>query len=156
VINNVITEGGGIQHENVGYRHCCPSVSLRPGTTGTGVGDTVNMPVPPERLKERIGYLVDHHATQHSHWPRLEDVTITWRGSFGYLIGRVDFLPGMDDRIKLCRIEYLGDDEDWAFAIYDPATETYVHSRLTTGRDTGHPTEAFDTAAIIHLADYTA
>ncbi|HEX4812848.1 MAG TPA: hypothetical protein VFV66_08865 [Nonomuraea sp.] len=120
---------------------------------GTGVGDTVNMPVPPNRLKERIGYIVNHHGTQHR--PRLEDVTITWRGSFGYLIGWDGFLPGMNEQIKLCRIEYLGDDEDWGFAIYDPATETYVPSRLTTGRDTGHPTEAFDTAAIIHLAGYT-
>ena len=28
-----------------------------------------------------------------------------------------------DEEIRLCRIEYLGDD-DWAFALYDPATET--------------------------------
>ena len=29
-----------------------------------------------------------------------------------------------DEEIRLCRIEYLGDD-DWGFALYDPATETY-------------------------------
>ncbi|TYB48991.1 hypothetical protein [Actinomadura chibensis] len=82
-------------------------------------------------------------------------MTITWRGSFGYLIAWDGFLPGMDEQIKLCRIEYLGDDEEWGFAIYDPATETYVRGQLTNGRDTGHPTEAFDTAAIVHLAGYT-
>ena len=34
--------------------------------------------------------------------------------------------PGDDtgEEIRLCRIEYLGDD-DWGFALYDPATETY-------------------------------
>ncbi len=111
------------------------------------------MSVPPKSLKERIEHIVNHHGTRQR--PRLEDVTITWRGSFGYLIAWDGFLPGMDEQIKLCRIEYLGDDEEWGFAIYDPATETYVRGQLTNGRDTGHPTEAFDTAAIVHLAGYT-
>jgi hypothetical protein len=31
-----------------------------------------------------------------------------------------------DERIPLCRIEYLGEDDDWAFALYDPATQTYT------------------------------
>ncbi len=30
---------------------------------------------------------------------------------------------GSDERIPLCRIEYLGDDEDWGFAVYDPARQ---------------------------------
>jgi hypothetical protein len=59
-----------------------------------------------------------------------------------------------DEQIPLCRIEYLGDDEDWGFAVYDPATETYTPVVLHTGQRAGHPNEAFDTAAIIHLTDY--
>jgi len=62
---------------------------------------------------------------------------------------------GPDERVPLCRIEYLGDDEDWGFAIYSPATDTYTDALLYTGTPTGHPTDAFDTAALVHLADYT-
>jgi len=35
-----------------------------------------------------------------------------------------------------------------------PATETYTPAILRTGEPTGHPNDAFDTAAIIHLTDY--
>ncbi|WP_239313847.1 hypothetical protein [Frankia sp. Cj3] len=54
-----------------------------------------------------------------------------------------------DEQIRLCRIEYLGDDT-WAFAIYDPAGETYTDARLATGT----ATDAYDTAALVHLTDY--
>jgi hypothetical protein len=54
----------------------------------------------------------------------------------------------------LCRIEYLGDENDWAFALYDPATETYADAILHNGQYTGHLTQAYDTAAITHLTDY--
>jgi hypothetical protein len=37
-----------------------------------------------------------------------------------------------DEEIRLCRIEYLGDD-DWAFALYDPAAEKYDNAVLRTG-----------------------
>jgi hypothetical protein len=43
------------------------------------------MPVPPKRLKDLIEGTVDHHASQA--WPALEEVTIRWRGSYGYLTG---------------------------------------------------------------------
>src|SRR5258708_3981486 len=62
------------------------------------------MPVPSRRLKELIEGTVDHHASQR--WPALEEVTIRWRGSYGYLTG---YLSEDDhDTIKLCRIQYLG------------------------------------------------
>ncbi len=115
-------------------------------------GDTKGMPVPPRRLKDLIEGTVDHHASQAC--PLLQEVTIRWRGSFGYLIAWAGEGDDNDEQIPLCRIEYLGDDEDWGFAIYDPATETYTPALLRTGQPTGHPADAFDTAAIIHLADY--
>lgn len=58
-----------------------------------------------------------------------------------------------DEEIPLCRIEYLSDD-DWAFALYAPAAEGYRNAVLSNGRYTGQATEACDTAAIVHLADY--
>ena len=110
------------------------------------------MPVPPKRLKDLIEGTVDHHASQT--WPDLQEVTTRRRGSFGYLIAWAGEGDDDDEQIPLCRIEYLGGDEDWGFALYDPATETYTPTLLRTGQLTRHPNDAFDTAAIIHLADY--
>jgi hypothetical protein len=58
-----------------------------------------------------------------------------------------------DEEIRLCRIEYLGDD-DWGFALYDPATETYEPAVLPDGQPFGSAVEAYDTAAIVHLTEY--
>ncbi len=55
-------------------------------------------------------------------WPALEEVTITWRGSYGHLTG---YLSDDDnDQIKLRRIGYLGDDNEWAFAIWQASTDS--------------------------------
>ena len=68
---------------------------------------------PPSASKDLIEGTVDHHASKR--WPALEEVTITWRGGYGYLTGYLSDNDG--DQIKLCRIEYPGLDDDWAFAI---------------------------------------
>ena len=115
-------------------------------------GDTVVMPVPPRKLKELIEGTVDHHASLTC--PALQEVIIRWRGSFGYLTAWAGEGDDNDEQIPLCRIQYLGDDQHWGFAIYDPATGTYTDAVLRTGEPDGHPNDAFDTAAIIHLADY--
>jgi hypothetical protein len=94
---------------------------------------------------------VDHHASL-TH-PDLQEITIRWRGSFGCITAWAGDGDDDDEQIPLCRIEYPGDDEDWAFAIDDPATQTCTPAMLRTGQPTGHPNDAFDTAAIIHLAD---
>ena len=87
------------------------------------------MPVPSSRLKELIEGTVDHHASKR--WPVLEEVAITWRGSYGYLTGHLS--DSDDDTIKLCRIQYLGDDDDWAFAIWQASTDTYADAVLLDG-----------------------
>jgi hypothetical protein len=48
-------------------------------------------------------------------------------------------------------IKYLGDD-DWGFALYDPATETYEPAVLPGGQPFGSAVEAYDTAAIVRTA----
>jgi hypothetical protein len=107
------------------------------------------MPVPSRRLKELIEGTVDHHASQR--WPALEEVTITWRGSYGYLTGYLS--DSDDDTIKLCRIQYLGDPDDWAFAIWQASTDSYADAVLLDGSFTGHPSQALDTACTLYLAD---
>jgi hypothetical protein len=135
------------QHATTDPRH--PGV---PYLMSPQAGDTKGMPVPPKRLKDLIEGTVDHHAAQA--WPGLQEVTIRWRGSFGYLTGLAEDDNGNEEQIPLCRIEYLGDDDHWGFAIYDPATETYAPAMLRTGQPAGHPNDALDTAAIIHLAEH--
>src|SRR5260221_10912788 len=106
------------------------------------------MPVPSRRLKELIEGTVDHHASQH--WPALEEVTISWRGSYGYLTGYLS--EDEDDTIKLCRIQYLGDDSEWAFAIWQASSDSYASAVLPNGQPTGHPNQALDTACALYLA----
>ena len=115
---------------------------------------TSPVPVPPRPLKEDVDDRVDHHAVTSGRWPALTEVDTRWRGSFGYfaaLIGPEE----EQERIPLCRIEYLGGDR-WAFALHDPASDTYIPQLLHTGRWEGSPDDAFETAALVHLADYQA
>ncbi len=104
--------------------------------------------MPSRRLKEQIEGTVDHHASQR--WPALEEVTISWRGSYGYLTGYLS--EDDDDTIKLCRIQYLGDDTEWAFAIWQASTGSYAGAVLLDGHRTGHPNQALDTACTLYLA----
>lgn len=106
------------------------------------------MPVPSRRLKELIEGTVDHHASQR--WPALEEVTVSWRGSYGYLTGYLS--EDDDDTIKLCRIQYLGDPDDWAFAIWQASSDCYADAVLLDGHRTGHPNQALDTACTLYLA----
>lgn len=80
---------------------------------------------------------MDHHASL-TH-PDLPEVTIRWRGSFGCMDAWAGEGDDSDEQIPLCRIEYLGDEEDWGFAIYDPATGTYTPALLRTGQPAGPP-----------------
>jgi hypothetical protein len=111
-------------------------------------GNNDPMPVPSRRLKDLIEGTVDHHASQR--WPALEEVTITWRGSYGYLTGYLS--DNDDDTIKLCRIQYLGDPDDWAFAIWQASSDSYTDSVLLDGHVTGHPNLALDTTCTLYLA----
>lgn len=107
------------------------------------------MPVPSRRLKQLIEGTVDHHASQR--WPALEEVTIAWRGSYGYMTGYLGVSD--DEQIKLGRIRYLGDPDNWAFAIWQASTDTYADAVLLNGQPTGHPNDALDTACTLYLAN---
>ena len=113
---------------------------------------TAFMPVPPRRVKEEVDDSVDHHAVTSGRWPALAEVDTRWRGSFGYLAALVG-PEGEEERIPLCRIEYLAPGR-WAFALYDPASDSYTPQRMRTGEREGSPHDAFETAALVHLADY--
>jgi len=108
------------------------------------------VPVPNTKLKRRIGDDLDFHASQR--WPNLEEVTITWRGSYGYVTAWLT----MTEHIPVCRIQYLGLDDRFGFALYQASTESYVDARLPDGAFTGSPRQALDTALGLYLNDPTA
>src|SRR6187401_1264200 len=77
------------------------------------------MPVPSARLKTYLEGHLDFHASQR--WPQLEEVTISWRGSYGYVSAYLT----EDEPIPVCRLRYLGSDTDWGFALYQASSERY-------------------------------
>jgi|ERR1039458_4628378 hypothetical protein len=103
------------------------------------------MPVPPRRLRDLTEGTAGHHASRR--WPALEEVTITWRGSCGYLTGYLS--DSHHDTTRLCRIHYPGDPDDRAFAIWQPSSDSAV---LLDPRITDHPSRALDTARTLYLA----
>src|SRR6266540_692120 len=125
-------------------------MSERPTATRT---DTLaGMPVPSRRLKADTEDDLDHHAS--IAWPQLGEVRVRWHGGYGYVTGRLDTDDDLDEPgIPLCRLGYLGADDDWAFALYDPATDSYQDTALPDGAFTGTPQDALDCACRVHLAD---
>jgi hypothetical protein len=108
------------------------------------------MPVPSARLKTLTEGHLDFHASQR--WPQLEEVTISWRGGYGY----VNAYLTEDDAIPVCRLRYLGSDTDWGFALYRASSETYEDTLLPDGNPSGTPAQALDCALGLYLADPTA
>jgi hypothetical protein len=53
----------------------------------------------------------------------------------------------------LCRIQYLGDPDNWAFAIWQASSDSYTDAVLLHGSFAGHPNQALDTACTLYLAD---
>jgi hypothetical protein len=121
----------------------------RGSTTDTLAG----MSVPSRRLKDDLADDLDHHAS--IHWPQLGEVRVRWRGGYAYVTGHLDTDDAGDDEpaIPLCRLGYLGLDDEWEFALHDPATDTYTDTALPDGSFTGTPQDALDCACRVHVTD---
>jgi hypothetical protein len=102
--------------------------------------------VPSKRVKDDLAADLDHHASLV--WPGLEEVTVRWRGGYGYVTAYIS----EDEGVPICRLEYLGLDDTWQFALYDPATDTYQDTLLPDGQPAGSPQDALDCACRVHLA----
>jgi hypothetical protein len=109
-----------------------------------------DMPVPDRRTKDQVEGELDFYASER--WPQLEEVTITWRGSYGYVHAYVT----VTESIPLCRMRYLGLPDEWGFALYRASTEQYEDTLLPTGSFTGTPQQALDCACGLYLNDPTA
>ena len=94
----------------------------------------------PIRTPEDLTGHLDFHASKR--WPQLEEITITWRGGYGYVTAH---LPD-DEQLPLCRLCYLGSDTDWGFALYQASSDTYDDTLLPDGSPSGTPERALDCA----------
>ena len=105
-----------------------------------------HMPAIPNSTRSSITWRLMLHADEH--WPQLEKVQVTCRGTFAWTAG---ILPG-GEKIPLFRLRYGGSAHSFGFAIYSAARDRYEDALLLSGQPTGTPQEALDTACTVHLA----
>jgi hypothetical protein len=109
-----------------------------------------NVPAIPESTRSSITLRILLHAKEH--WPQLGRLEVTCRGGFAYAAAS----PSGDDKPQpLFRLRYGGSAHSFGFAVYSSATGRYENSLLLTGRHTGTPQEALDTAATFYTAGIT-
>jgi hypothetical protein len=106
-----------------------------------------NVPAIPESTRSSITLRILLHAQEH--WPQLGKLEVTCRGGFAYAAAS---LPADDKPQPLFRLRYGGSAHSFGFAVYSSATSRYENSVLLTGRHTGTPQEALDTAATLYAA----
>ena len=104
-----------------------------------------HMPAIPRSTRSSITLRLLGHARKH--WPQLDKVEVTCRGTFAYVAG---VLPS-GEQLPLFRLRYGGSAHSFGFAIYSPARDRYEDAVLLTGFPTGTPQEALDTACTLHL-----
>jgi len=75
-------------------------------------------------------------------WPQIYNLAVRFRNPYAYV--DADLTGG--DSIKLCRLRYTGDVNVWGFSIWRASHDDYRESSLPTGRTSGTPEDALDTA----------
>ena len=105
-----------------------------------------HMPAIPESTRSSITLRLLDHAEKN--WPQLAKVRTRYHASFAYITG----VLRDGSQIPLFRLRYGGSAHSFGFAIYSPAHDRYQDAVLRTGRPTGTPQEALDTACTVHLA----
>jgi hypothetical protein len=106
-----------------------------------------HMPAIPASTRSSITLRILLHAKEH--WPQLGKLQVTCRGGFAYAAATA---PGDDEPRPLFRLRYGGSAHSFGFAVYSHATSRYEDTLLLTGRHTGTPQEALDTAATLYAA----
>jgi hypothetical protein len=101
--------------------------------------------IPPSTRSSILLRLLDHAE---KNWPQLEKVQARYHGTFAYIAG---VTPG-GTQVPLFRLRYGGSAHSFGFAIYSATRDRYEDAPLLTGRLTGSPQEALDTACTIHTA----
>ena len=104
-----------------------------------------HVPAIPDSTRSSVALRLLIHAREH--WPQLQELQVTCRGSFAYATAA---LPGGEPQ-PLFRLRYGGSAHSFGFALYSHASERYEDAVLLTGRHTGTPQEALDTTCTLYL-----
>lgn len=118
----------------------------------------------PEPMREALTRRIQQHASEK--WQgHYREIIVRFRGKFAY----IDALTPLDEftrarvqdkeqlkalervPIHLCRLRYLGREDEWEFAFYKYSDERYELCYLPSGSFTGTPEECFDCAAEVYL-----
>ena len=83
-------------------------------------------------------------------WPGCEEIIVRSRGQYLYVLIRG---KGVDETEPLCRLRYVGSDDQWEFSYYSNASAKYERSLLTSGKAFGTLEDCFDCAARSHAVD---
>lgn len=116
----------------------------------------------PPPVRDALRVRLERHVA--ASWrDRCRGLVVRFRGAFAYIdalpserldppwpgveqVARVDAEP-----MRLCRLEYLGSTDLWAFAFYKYSDETYEPSIFPSGSFAGSPEEAVDCAGDVYL-----
>lgn len=91
-------------------------------------------------------------ARAQERWSQLKDVSTTYRGQFAYVEATLDD----GEKLRLCRLRYVGYASQWGFSIYRVSHDDYQQALLPGGWHAGTPEDALDTACGLYLGDPTA
>jgi hypothetical protein len=116
----------------------------------------------PPPVRDALRARLERHVAR-SWQGRCRGLVVRFRGAFAYIDAhpseQID-LPStgveQDARVdaeptRLCRLEYLGSTDAWAFAFYKHSNEVYEPSIFPSGSFAGSPEEAFDCAGNVYL-----
>ena len=107
------------------------------------------MPAIPDSTKNSVTSRLATRARER--WPHIEQVSVRFKGGFGYIDAVVD-----GEVWKLCRLKYAGYANMWGFAIYRASHEDYQPDWLPNGTPSGTVEDALDTACGLYLNDPSA
>lgn len=120
----------------------------------------------PERIRERVKTRILKHAETH-HAGKYTRIDIRFKGFFCYIDAYQepyipdDYDPSLlnetreeycerlrNTPIHLCRLRYMGDEEQWTMAFYTYSQMKYEPSIFDNGGFYGTPEEAFQTSSV--------
>ena len=112
------------------------------------------MSKPPEQAVLRLKKRLTEHVR--NRWPdKVKSISVRVRGAFVYVDAELSGVAESpedeeDGEQPVCRLRYLGNDEQWEFAFYSWSRGLqggYEPSYLNNGQPFGTPEQCFDCAA---------
>jgi hypothetical protein len=118
----------------------------------------------PKAIQDRLRNRLQRHVR--TRWKdHCREVRIRFRGAYAYVeafpLNR-QYMPWITQEqralidatpTRLCRLGYLGNDDQWQYAFYKYSDEKYALSVVASGSFEAMPEEAFDCSAEVYLRE---